>query len=100
MSGRRGRGGWKKLLLLLPMVIDSIRCFTYRVRAIARVDTNAIKQEANCIGHLALTVAERIHELLELGSPLDLEEHLVVVIGDFDVQVLRGTLVFWPCACR
>lgn len=37
---------------------------------------------------LALTLAEGVHELLELGGALDLEENLVVVVGDLDVQVL------------
>ena len=38
---------------------------------------------------LALAVAEGVHELLELSRALDLEENLIVVVGDLDVQVLR-----------
>lgn len=38
---------------------------------------------------LSLAVAEGVHELLELGGALDLEENLVVVVRDLDVQVLR-----------
>ena len=38
---------------------------------------------------LALALAEGIHQLLELGGALDLEEDLVVVVGDFNVEVLR-----------
>ena len=38
---------------------------------------------------LALAVAEGVHELLELSRALDLEENLVVVVGNLDVQVLR-----------
>ena len=74
--------------------------FTHRVGAVSWVDTDAIEQEAYCIRHLALAVAESIHELFELSGPLYLEEHFVVVIRDLDVEVLRGALLLWPCASR
>lgn len=41
-----------------------------------------------------MPLAKSIHELLELGGPLDLEEDLVVIVSNLDVQVLRGTGVF------
>lgn len=37
-----------------------------------------------------MTLAESVHELLKLGATLDFEEHLIVVVGNFDVQVLRA----------
>jgi len=35
-----------------------------------------------------LSFAEGIHQLLEGGGTLDLEEDLIVVVGDLDVEVL------------
>lgn len=63
---------------------------TYRVGGVFGAHSCSIKEEANCGHLLALALAESVHELLQLGRPLDLEEHLIVVIGDLDVQVLRG----------
>lgn len=37
-----------------------------------------------------MAIAEGIHELLELGCPLDLEENFVVVVGYFDIEVFNG----------
>lgn len=42
---------------------------------------------------LALALAEGIHQLLELRGALDLEEDLVVVVGNLDVEVLG---LRWP----
>lgn len=41
-----------------------------------------------------MSLAEGIHQLLQGGRALDLEENFVVVIGDLDVQMLslRGAL--------
>lgn len=63
-------------------------CETHHLRVVCGVDSGAIEEEAHAGEGLALTLAEGVHELLELGSTLDLEEHLVVVVGDLDVQVL------------
>jgi hypothetical protein len=63
--------------------------FAYSLGVVGRVHSLPVKEEANTRDVLALTVAERIHELLELGSPLDLEEDLVVVIRHLDVEVFR-----------
>ncbi len=41
-----------------------------------------------------MPLTESIHELLELGGTLDLEEDLVVVVSHLDVQVLCGAGVF------
>lgn len=49
-----------------------------------------IEEESHAGGSLALTVAEGIHELLELGGTLDLEVDLVVVVGHLNVQVLAA----------
>ena len=37
---------------------------------------------------LSLAITECVHELVELGGALYLEEDFVVVVGDFYVQVL------------
>ena len=52
------------------------------------LDSATIKEEANGGGVLPLAFAEGVHELLELGGALNLEEDLVVVVGNFDVEVL------------
>jgi hypothetical protein len=56
--------------------------------------TLAVKEEPNAANVLALTVAEGVHEFAESRRALDLEEHLVVVVGDLDVQMLTLAL-FW-----
>lgn len=53
-------------------------------------DSLSVEEEAHTLGRLALSLAEGIHEFLELSGALDLEEDLVVVIRDLDVQMLRG----------
>jgi hypothetical protein len=68
---------------------------TYGIRRIRRVDTLPIKQEPHALRRLALPLAEGVHQLLQLGGALDLEEHLVAAVCDFDVQVFAdGLLVF------
>ena len=69
---------------------SSIRKHTYSVRSIRRLNTDAVKQEADSACLLALTIAEGIHELLELRSALYLEENLIVVVRDLDVELRRG----------
>jgi len=59
-----------------------------RFRVVAGVDSGAVEEEAHAGEGLALTLAEGVHELLQLGGALDLEEDLVVVVGHLDVQVL------------
>lgn len=51
-------------------------------------NSGSIEQEANASRRLSLTVAKRVHQLLELSRPLDLEEHFIVTVGDLDVEVL------------
>lgn len=60
----------------------------YRVRGIRGLDSRAVEQEAHRVERLALALAKGRHELLELGAALDLEEDLIVVVRDFDVEVL------------
>jgi hypothetical protein len=61
---------------------------TYLIRAVRRLDSASVKEESNRVRRLALSVTEGIHQFLELCRPLDLEEYFVVVVGDFDVEVL------------
>lgn len=67
---------------------------TYRVWVVGWVDSLTVKQEAHAGWGLALTLTEGVHELLQLGRALDLEEDLVVVVRHLDVKVLRLRLVF------
>ena len=62
---------------------------TYGIWRICWLNTHSLEQESNRGCSLALTLTERIHELLQVGSSLDLEEHLIVAICHFDVQMLR-----------
>lgn len=61
---------------------------TYRVRRVLWSNAGAVKEEANGGNLLALALTESIHQLLQLGGPLDLEEDFVVVVGHLDVEVL------------
>jgi len=82
-----------------------IKATTHSLWVIGGVDSLTIEEESHAGGSLALTVAEGIHELLELGGALDLEVDLVVVIGDLDVKVLAALgLLRWRssvghCVC-
>ena len=68
---------------------------TYSVRAIRRLHSAAVEQETDRVRSLALPLAERVHQFLEGCCPLDLEEHLVIVIRDFDIEMLADGLSFW-----
>lgn len=60
------------------------------------MNTGAIEQEADGVGSFALSVAEGFHELLQLCGALDLEEDLIVVVGDFDVEMFDAAgSTFW-----
>ena len=57
-----------------------------------------IKQEPDCSRRFSLSLAKGIHQLLELGGALDLEEDFVIAIGDFDVEVFGAGLLRWRSA--
>jgi hypothetical protein len=67
---------------------------TYCIWVVLRSHTLAIEEESYTLDVLSLAIAEGVHELSESGGALDLEEHLVVVIGNLDVQVLALATVF------
>ena len=67
---------------------------SYCVWTIRRLNTTSVEEKSDRIGRLSLSLAEGIHKLLQLSGPLDLEEHLVVVVGDLDIEMLAGTS-FW-----
>ena len=73
---------------------------TYGIWRVCWLNAHSLEQESNRRCSLALTLTEGIHELLQIGSSLDLEENLVVVIRDFDVEVLIGRWLLWFAACR
>ena len=66
---------------------------TYSIWVVGGPNTSALEQESHAGDVLALAVAEGVHELTQLGRALDLEEDLIVVVGDLDVQVLRRTSI-------
>lgn len=71
------------------------RCWvTHGVWAITWVDSCTVEEKSNRGGCLSLTLAKGVHELRESGGTLDLEEDLVIVVCDFDVQMLALGLVF------
>ena len=73
---------------MIHTVFQAFLCSTHHLGVVGRVDARAVEEEAHASEGLALTVAEGIHELLQLGCALDLEEDLVVVVGDLNIQVL------------
>jgi len=72
---------------------------TYSIWAIGRLDTGTIKEESNRLSRFPLALTEGIHELLELGGALDLEEDLVVIVCDFNVEVLADLGLFRLVGC-
>lgn len=60
-----------------------------RIWIICRLHTLSVEEKAHTLRGLALPIAKRIHQLLQLGSAFDLEKHLVVIIRDFDIEMLR-----------
>jgi hypothetical protein len=68
---------------------------TYSLWVVGRVDSLTVEEESHTGRGFALTLAEGIHELLELGSALDLKVDLVVVVGDLNVQVLAALGLLW-----
>ena len=62
----------------------------YSIGRIFWANPGAVEQKANSGHLLSLAFAECIHELLQLRCALDLEENLIVVIGDLNVKVLGG----------
>lgn len=80
---------------MVHTVFQATLRFTHHLGVVGRVDSGAVEEEADASEGLALTLAEGVHELLQLGCALDLEEDLVVVVGHLDVEVLGllGSLV-------
>jgi len=55
----------------------------------------SVEKESHTGRSFALTLAEGIHEFLELGGTLDLEVDLVVVVGHLNVEVLAALGLLW-----
>jgi hypothetical protein len=62
---------------------------TYRIGAIMILNLLTIEQESDRLPVLALTLTESVHQFLQLSGALDLEEDLIVAVGDFDVEMFR-----------
>jgi hypothetical protein len=60
----------------------------YRFWTVGGLYAATIKEEPDRSGRLALSLAEGIHQLLEGCGTLDLEEDLVVVVGNLNVEML------------
>lgn len=86
---KKNRNQKTKLIKCLLATTEQGKC-TYSLRRVVRSNSSTVEEKADGRQLLALAIAEGIHEFLQLGSALDFEEHLVVVIGNFDVQVLDG----------
>jgi len=73
-------------------------CHVKRIWVVCWIHSRAIKEEAHAGGSLATSLAESIHKLLQLCCTLDLEEDLVIAVGDLDVEVLAFTALWAWCA--
>lgn len=82
------------------MISRQLRLSTYTVRVVGGPDAGTLEEESHAGDVLALAIAESVHELAQLSCALDLEEDLVVVVGDLDVQVLRRTGILWLLGWR
>ncbi len=60
---------------------------TYLVGCIGWLHTRSLEKESDGVQALALSLTESSHELFQLCASLDLEEDLVIVVGDFDIEV-------------
>ena len=69
--------------------------YTHSIGVVLSRHTLAVEEEAHARNVLSLAVAEGVHELAERRCALDLEEDLVVVVGDLDVEVLRRASILW-----
>lgn len=72
-----------------------LKVATYSVWCVFRAYASTIKQESDCGHLLALSLAKGIHQLLELGGTLDLEENFIIVVGHLDIQVFRRSSAFF-----
>lgn len=66
---------------------------TYSVWTIPTLDPGAVKQKPDAIRRLPLAITERVHQLLQLGCALDLEEDFVVAVCDLDIEMLVRRLL-------
>lgn len=73
---------------------------TYLIRAICGLNSASVEEKSNRVRRLALSFTEGIHQFLELCRPLDLEEYFVIVVGYFNVEMLRGDGSFGLLAGR
>jgi hypothetical protein len=70
---------------------------THSVWTVGRLDSAAIEQESHRAWGATLSLAERVHQLLQSSSPLNLEEDFVVVVGDLDIEVVIVLGFLWYC---
>lgn len=73
---------------------DGRKWYTYGVGSVLGANSCTVEQEANGSHLLPLTLTEGVHQLLQLGRALDLKEDLIIVVGDLNVEVLRGSRAF------
>ena len=68
--------------------------YAHRIGAISSIYTTTIEEESDRVWSLALSLAEGVHQLLQGGCALDLEEDLIIVVGNFDVEMLSLSSAF------
>lgn len=74
---------------LLLVHLESVAVLHFeRVRGVSRLHTLTLEEETDRRHVLALALAKGVHELLKLGTALDLEEDLVVIICHLNIEVL------------
>jgi hypothetical protein len=67
----------------------------YRFWTVSGLYTTTIEEESDRSGSLALSLAEGIHQLLQGGGALDLEEDFIVVVGNLDIEMLTLATSLW-----
>lgn len=66
---------------------------TYRVWVVLWCDALSVEEESHATDVLSLAITECVHQLAEGGCALDLEEDLIVVVGNLDVQMFAGASI-------
>ena len=67
---------------------------TYCIGVVGRVDASALEEKAYARWALPGAITKGVHQFLKRGRSLDLEKDLVVVVGDFNVEVLARSRRF------
>jgi len=87
------------LIRAADLLLMNLKCISIshvkRFWTVSGLYTATIEEESDRSGSLALSLAEGIHQLLEGGGALDLEEDFIVVVGNLDIEMLTLATSFW-----